>query len=96
MATTTSPTTLQGALRKVRTHGLKYRISVKYKGNNFADVHSRRNYFLINWRPQWDETKRLATPDDFTEEIKLLLRQSFTEMGGLPPDVDEPAGEEDE
>jgi Holliday junction resolvase-like predicted endonuclease len=81
---------------QVRTHGLKYRVSVKYKGNNFVDIRTRRNYFLMGWRPNWDDNVRIATIDDFSEEIKQQLRQSFTEMGGLPADVDKPTSEEEE
>jgi hypothetical protein len=33
-------------------------------------------------------------PDDLTKEIKQQLRQSFAEMGGKPPNVDEPTPEE--
>jgi len=73
----------------IETRGLKYRISVKYKGNNFVDIHTRRGYFYIRWRPDW-KGQKIASPDDFTDEIEGQLRQCLTDMGGLPPDVDEP------
>jgi hypothetical protein len=73
----------------IETRGLKYRISVKYKGNNFVDVRSRRSFFYIGWRPDWKRHK-IATLEDFTDEIKDQLRQCLKGMGGLPPDVDEP------
>jgi len=73
----------------IETRGLKYRISVKYKGNNFVVIHTRRGYFYIGWRPDW-KGQKIASIDDFTDEIKGQLRQCLTDMGGLPPDVDEP------
>lgn len=81
---------------QIRAHGLKYRISVKYKGNNFVDIIARRSFFLIDWRPDWDNRQRIAAPDDFTDEIKQQLQESFATMGGLPPDIDEPTSEEEE
>lgn len=72
----------------IETRGLKYRISVKYKGNNFVDILTRRGYSHISWRPDW-KRETIASLDDFTDEIKDLLRQCLTDMGGLPPDVDE-------
>jgi Holliday junction resolvase-like predicted endonuclease len=66
----------------------EYRISVKYKGNNFVNIHTRRSYFHISWRPDW-KGQKISSLDDFTDEIKDQLRQCLTDMGGLPPDVDE-------
>lgn len=81
---------------QIRAHGLKYRISVKYRGNNFVDIHTRRSYFRMSWRPNWGEGHNISTSDDFTDEIMQQLRQSFAEMGGLPPDIDELVAEEEE
>jgi len=73
----------------IKIRGLKYRISVKHKGNkNFVDIHTRRGYFYIGWRPDW-KGQKIASLDDFTDEIKDQLRQCLKDMGGLPPDVDE-------
>ena len=72
----------------IEARGLKYRISVKYKGNNFVNIHTRRGYFNISWRPDW-KGQKIASLDDFTDEIKDQLRQCLKDMGGLPPDVDE-------
>lgn len=73
----------------IEARGLKYRISVKYKGNNFVDIHARRGYFYISWRPGWKRQK-ITSLDDFTGEIKDQLHQCLADMGGLPPDTDEP------
>ena len=80
---------------QIRARGLKYRISVKYKGNNLVDVQTRRNFFRISWRPDW-KPHQVAAPDDFTEEVQEQIRACLAEMGGLPPDSDEQAIEDDE
>jgi Holliday junction resolvase-like predicted endonuclease len=80
---------------QIRAHGLKYRISVKYRGNNFVDIETRRNYFHVRWRPDWTNYQ-IASSDDFTDDIKHQLRQSFAEMGGLPPDIDEVSPQEEQ
>ncbi len=78
----------------IHARGLKYRISVKYRGNNFVDIRTRRNFFHMSWRPEWAKY-RIATWEDFTDDIKQQLHQCFTEMGGLPAEPDE-VGEEGE
>jgi hypothetical protein len=81
---------IQLAPESIEVRGLKYRISVKYKGNNFVDIRSRRSHFNLSWRTDWKSHKKIASPDDFTDDIQKELRQCLTSMGGLPPDVDAP------
>lgn len=69
-------------------HGLKYRISVKYRGNNFVIIHTRRGFFNISWRPDW-KGQKVSMPEEFTDRMKDQLRQCFAEMGGLPPDTEQ-------
>jgi hypothetical protein len=46
-----------------------------------VDIHTKRSYFYINWRPDWRK-KKIASPNDFTDEIKDQLRQCLKDMGG--------------
>ena len=69
--------------------GRKIRISLKYKGSNFVDIHTRRRYFSLRWRPDW-KSQRIVSLDGFTDEIKEQLRECLADMGGLPSDADGP------
>ena len=70
--------------------------TVEYKGYHFVDIYTRRGYFYISWRPDWDHRQKISSPDDFADEIKDQLCIRFAEMVGLPPGLDEPTAEEEE
>jgi hypothetical protein len=68
---------------QIESKGLKSRISVKYKGNNFANIYTRRTYFLVSWLPDWKD-HQVDSWDEFDGEMAQTLRKSFLQMGGLP------------
>jgi Holliday junction resolvase-like predicted endonuclease len=80
---------------QIRARGLKYRISVKFKGNNLVNIHTRRNYFRLSWRPDW-KPHQVAAADDFTGEVQEQIRACLAEIGGFPPGLDEQPIEDEE
>jgi hypothetical protein len=81
---------------EIDVHGLRYCISVKYKGKSFVYIRTRPNHFLMNWRANWSDQRKIRKPADFTQEIKQQLEETFTEMGGVLLHTDKPASEDEE
>ena len=78
------------------TKGLRHRISVKYRGNNFVDILPRRSFIVINWRDRWNEPAvQIAQWADFTDDMQQALLLAYASMGGIPADSDNMSEEQD-
>ena len=55
--------------QSVTIKGLRSRISVKYNGINWIDIHPRQENFHVRWYGNWDNRVTLEKEADLTDEL---------------------------